>query len=610
MTEPNRDDGPTNDVATGDGAGSAPSDLETRNRRSPIRGLSTGVPGLDAVLGGGLPERSFNLIAGAPGTGKTTLALQILFANATVERPALYFTMVGEPTVKLLHYQQQFDFFLSERIGSAVHIRNLSGEVLDGDFDAVLARIAAEVERLQPGVVVIDSFRWIDASDAGRAARARDRDWRADPGTPRPMALEEFVQRLALQLTTWEVTSFLLGEYAETDLRHQLFTVADGILWLTQAEDRNSVVRKLQVSKLRGRAHMPGLHTFRMTDAGVQVFPRIPEQQWNRAATRPRSTERLSTGVPGLDALMGGGIPAGDAVMVAGPTGSGKTTVGMQFVAEGLRRGEACVVAVFEEYPEDYLARLTTLGVDTEATTRAGTLTVTYLRPLDLSVDETLAEILEAVRRHGASRVVIDSLSGFEVALAPTFREDFRESLYRLVGALTATNVTVLMTHEAVATSSDAGFTGERVSFITDDIVVHRYVEIAGALRKVLAVVKMRRSAHSEEFWTYRLTPAGAVVGEPLTGYDGIQTGTPRLVADSVRPRPAGLTEREASVLDALVRLGEGTPDAVAAQVLAPADEVGSALARLVALGYVALADARGDGAIRAYRPLARPADP
>ena len=579
----------------------------TADERVPIRGLPTGVPGLDAVLGGGLPAHSFNLIAGAPGAGKTTLALQILFANATVERPALYFTMVGEPTVKLLRYQQQFDFFRPALLGGGLHIQNLSGEVLGGDFDAVLARITREVERLRPGIVVIDSFRWIDAGDAGRADRARARAWRSDPGAPAPMGLEEFVQRLALQLATWEVTSFLLGEYAEADLRHQVFTVADGILWLTQAEDRNSVVRKLQVTKLRGRAHMPGLHTFRMTRAGVQVFPRIPEQQGNRAPSRPRSAARLSTGVPGLDALMGGGIPAGDAVLIAGPTGSGKTTVGMQFVAEGLRQGEACVVAVFEEYPEDYLPRLASLGVDVEALTRAGTLAVIYLRPLDLSVDETLADILDAVARSGATRVVIDSLSGFEVALAPTFREDFRESLYRLVGALTATQVTVLMTHEAVATSPEAGFTGMRVSFITDDIVVQRYVEIAGALRKVLAVVKMRRSEHSDRFWTYRVTPGGAVVGEPLTGYDRIQTGVPEPRAhDPLHHGPAGLLEEEAGVLDALIRLGEGTSDEVAAQLLAPVDAVLRALDRLASLGYVEVIAPAGDGAIRAYRPIAR----
>ena len=606
MTEPTRIDPPNRVAPSGEIAEEAASAVDASVRaRPPIRGMPTGVAGLDAVLGGGLPEHSFNLIAGAPGTGKTTLALQILFANATAGRPALYFTMVGEPTVKLLRYQQQFDFFQPDLLGSTVHVRNLSGEVLDGDFDAVLERITTEVERMQPGVVVIDSFRWIAAGDAGRASRASARTWRADPSAPNAMGLEEFIQRLALQLTTWEVTAFLLGEYGDADLRHPLFTVADGILWLTQAEDRNSVVRKLQVTKLRGRAPMPGLHTFRMTGAGVQVFPRIPEQQWHRTPGRPRDATRLSTGVPGLDALMGGGIPAGDAVLIAGPTGSGKTTVGMQFVADGLRRDEACVVAVFEEYPEDYLARLTTLGVDAAAHVRAGTLAVTYLRPLDLSVDETLSEILDAVRRSGARRVVIDSLSGFEVALAPTFREDFRESLYRLVGALTATAVTVLMTQEAVGTAPAAGFTGERVSFITDDIIVQRYVEIAGALRKVLAVAKMRRSEHSEQLWAYRLTPGGAVVGEPLTEYD-----VARSVSPATPARVAGLTERETRVLDALARLGEGTPDAVAAQVLAPAEEVAHALERLVALGYVAALPASGAGAVRAYRPVVRPSTP
>ncbi len=585
--------------------------------RPPIPDLPSGVPGLDAVLGGGLPAGAFTVIAGAPGVGKTTLALQILFANATPERPALYFTMLGEPTLKLLRYQQQFAFFRPELVGSAVHFRNVSAEVLDGDYAAVLARIAADVERFRPGVVVVDAFRSIDPG--GVPNRALDRVSSGTAGAG--MGLEVFIQRLALQLTTWEVTSFLLGDYAPADLRHPIFTVADAVLWLTQATDRNSVVRKLQVTKVRGRGHMPGLHTFRMTAAGVQVFPRIPEQQWDRKPGRPRGAARLPTGVPGLDALTGGGIPAGDAVMIAGPTGAGKTTLGMQFVADGLRRGEACVVAVFEEYPEDYLARMATLGVDTDTAVRAGQLTVTYLRPLDLSVDETLAEILDAVRHRGATRVVLDSLSGFEVALAPTFREDFRESLYRLVGALTAAAVTVLMTHEAVGTSPDAGFTGARVSFITDDIVVLRYVELAGALRKVLAVVKMRRSAHSEAFWTYRITAAGAAVGEPLTGYHGIQTGIPDRRREPPRPAPAGLTEEEAGVLDALVRLGQGTPDAVAAQVAAPGDAVRRALGRLVALGYIVALDGPAganrpgvsppsDDASGIYRPVARAAQP
>ncbi|MEJ7810613.1 MAG: ATPase domain-containing protein [Gemmatimonadaceae bacterium] len=595
MTDSTRTDATTTGDATSGG-------------RPLIRALASGVPGLDTVLGGGLPESSFNVIAGAPGTGKTTLALQILFANASAERPALYFTMLGESVIKLLRYQQHFTFFRPELVGSTVHVRSVSADMLNGEFVAVLARITADVERFQPSVVIVDSFVSIDAGGAGHFGAGRFSSSisssSSELGRPGAMGLEEFIQRLALQLTTWEVTSFLLGVYAEAHLRYPMFTVADGVLWLTQATDRNSVVRKLQVTKVRGRAHLPGLHTFRMTDAGVQIFPRIPEQQRDRTPGRPRGAMRLPTGVPGLDALMGGGIPAGDAMMIAGPTGAGKTTIGMQFVADGLRRGEPCVVAVFEEYPEDYLARMVTLGVDTDAAVRAGLLTVSYLRPLDLSVDETLAEILEAVRQHGATRVVLDSLSGFEVALAPTFREDFRESLYRLVGALTAAAVTVLMTHEAVGALPDVGFTGARVSFITDDIVVLRYVEIAGALRKVLAVVKMRRSQHSDEFWTYNITPAGAVVGEPLTGYHGIQTGIPDRRREAAWPAPAGLTDRETGVLDALTRLGQGTPDAVAAQLAAPGDAVVRAFARLVALGYVVPLDSPGDGGGREHRPV------
>jgi circadian clock protein KaiC len=158
-------------------------------------------------------------------------------------------------------------------------------------------------------------------------------------------------------------------------------------------------------------------------------------------------------------------------------------------------------------------------------------LAVTYLRPLDLSVDEMLSEIQSAVVRLGATRVVIDSLSGFEVALAPTYRADFRESLYRLVGALTATGVTVLMTDEVIDVYPGGRFTHERVSFITDDILAQRYVEVDGHLRKVLSVVKMRGSEHATDFRTYQLSARGAVLGESLSGYRGIMTGVPEAVA-------------------------------------------------------------------------------
>jgi circadian clock protein KaiC len=551
-----------------------------------IRGIETGVPGLDAVLGGGLPEYSFNLIAGSPGTGKTTLAQQIVFANATVKRPALYFTVLGEPTLKMLRYQQEFGFFDPKLVGSAVQYLNLSEEVLEQDLQTVLDRIVTEVERAKPGIIVVDSFRTITVRSAEREV-------------PDSTTLDHFVQRLSLHLTSWEVTSFLLGEYAEPDQRNPVFTVADGVFWLTQVTDRNSVVRKLQVIKARGRAPMPGLHTFRMTDDGVQVFPRIPQQQFER---RVQSLRRLHTGVPGLDDIMGGGIPSGDALILAGPAGSGKTTFATQFIAEGLRNHEPGIIVVFEEYPEEYLARAKARNGDIDEMIQSGRLKLIYLRPLDLSVDETLAALLEGVEEIGAQRVVIDSLSGFEVALAPAFREDFRESLYRLVGALTATGVTVFMTVETTGAHADMGFTTEKVSFITDDIIVQRFVEIAGELRRVLAVVKMRGSEHSHEFRTFEVTANGAVIGEPLKNYHGIMTGMPDLRPDLARSVRTGLTDQEAALLDQLVRLGGGAADALAARLGLAAPEVAAALARLEALGYATLGKKGGT----TYRAVAQ----
>jgi circadian clock protein KaiC len=543
-----------------------------------IRNLPTGVSGLDTVLGGGLCEGSFNLIAGAPGAGKTTLTQQIFFSNATKERPAIYFTVLGESTVKLLRYQQQFSFFDPSLVPSAIRFVNLGEEAMRADLDGVLERIVTEVTKTEPALIAVDSFRTI-----GGQYRSGDQS--------AIMALERFIQRLAQQLTTWEVTSFLVGEYSGGEQQHPIFTVADGVLWLSEDVDRNSAVRKLRVAKVRGRAPMPGLHTFRITAKGLEVFPRIPEQQSQR---QERSSRRLPTGVPGLDEMTGGGIPAGDVVMLTGPAGSGKTTFATQFVAQGLSQGESCVVAVFEEFPEAYLARAKTSPIDFGEMIEAGRLAVIYLRPLDLSVDEMLAEILVAVRRLGATRVVIDSLSGFEIALAPTFRTDFRESLYRLVGALTATGVTVIMTAEVIDPYPGGQFTSERVSFVTDDIVVQRYVEIGGHLRKVLAVVKMRGSEHATDFREYAITSTGAIIGRSLGAYHGITTGVPDL-ADVAPAAYPGLTDDEIALLDALAPRPRSSAEDLAKVTGVAVLVLRERLDRLVALAYVVRDGASGD---------------
>jgi len=537
--------------------------------------LDTGVPGLNEVLGGGLPALSFNLIAGGPGSGKTTLSLQILFATATSERPGLFITLLGETSLKLLRYQQLFDFFDPARIGSDIHILNLSEDALEGDLERLLLRVIAEVDRLHPQVVVVDSFRSL-LRVQGTSAPVRE--------------IERFVQRLAMHLTTWEVTSFLIGEYPEAELRDPVFTIADGILWMTQEANRNSVVRQLQVVKARGMASKPGLHNLRISTAGVQVFPRIPESS---GSLLPKGQKRLSTGIPGLDEMMGGGIPAGDSLVLAGPTGAGKTTFAMRFVSAGLEAGEAAVVAIFEEHPDAYLTRAKS-EIDLPEAMIQDKLRVIYLRPLDLSVDETFDEIRSAVQAIGATRVVIDSISGFEMALAPAFRMDFRESLYRLIGALTEIGVTIFSTVEVVAGREGPGLqlTGYQVSFLTDDILSQRYVEIEGVLRKALVVVKMRGSNHNREFRLYELTGSGVQIHEPLHDYDGIITGMPTRQLRPPPPAHPGLTDQEVLVFEMMTRSGPVSPDAIARQTGLLAAEIKPILDRLIRLKYVSRTDA------------------
>ena len=256
-----------------------------------IRQLASGVRGLDDILGGGLPEFSFNIISGAPGCGKTTLAHQILFANATPEKPALYFTVLGEPALKMLRYQQLYSFFDPAKVNKAIRFINLSDVVLQKDLSGVLDEIIKEVTASKPSLVVVDSFRTVV---------------RKALGTTGETDLQAFVQRLALFLTSWQATTFLIGEYTEGELRdNPVFTVADGLFWLTQNAERNSVVRKLQIMKLRGQASVPGLHTIRITGDGVQAFSRTLGLSGNR----PRSLKRrrLSTGIAELDKMMGGG---------------------------------------------------------------------------------------------------------------------------------------------------------------------------------------------------------------------------------------------------------------------------------------------------------------
>src|ERR1700692_521847 len=258
-----------------------PKEVVSKPAKVMIHKLPTGARGLDDILGGGLPEFSFNIIAGAPGCGKTTLAHQFVFKNATDQRPALYFTVLGEPALKMLRYQQQYTFFDATKLNSSIRFVNLSQELIERGLQGVLEEITKQVQATNAGVVVVDSFRTV---------------LRREHHGDREVEVQSFVQELALLLTSWEATTFLIGEYREVGLiDNPVFTVADGLFWLYQQVERNSVVRKLQVMKLRGQMSVPGMHTFRITDAGLQAFSRT----LGLTGTRKKGPERkrLSTGI-------------------------------------------------------------------------------------------------------------------------------------------------------------------------------------------------------------------------------------------------------------------------------------------------------------------------
>ncbi len=475
-----------------------------------IRRLPTGVPGMDEVLGGGVPEFSFNLIAGAPGSGKTTLAHQMMFSLVSPDCKALFFTVVGEPPLKMLRYQQQFAFFDVAQVNKTIRYINLADVLQEGDFDRVLERIAQEVRDFSPRLVFVDSFRSV--VQAGRAEGGKS------------SSLQHFIQQLGLQMTSWQATTFLIGEYTTPEAElSPIFTVADGIFWISQLTHRDSIVRKIQVMKIRGQSQKLGLHTFRIGPQGIEVFPRLI---LDSGAVQVTGDKRLSLGVPVLDQMMGGGLPAAYSMLLVGPSGSGKTVLATQFLEAGVKLGEPGVIAAFEKSPNQLLSqRLNRLVTD-------GHVGLIDTRALDLSIDEILHDMVALIKKMSAKRVVIDSLSGFELALAPVFRENFRETLYRLVAVLTGMGVTVVMTAELEDRYTDLRFSSYGNAFLTDAIVMQRYVELKGQLRKVISVIKVRASEHSKDLRFYdvkngelRIDQAAAPYSNVLSGRIGPEQG-------------------------------------------------------------------------------------
>ncbi|MBI5531701.1 MAG: AAA family ATPase [Deltaproteobacteria bacterium] len=553
--------------------------------------IPTGIPNLDPVLGGGLPELSTTVVGGLVGTGKTTLAQQISFHVGTPEHPTIYFTTLGEPTLKLLRYQQQFSFFDSSKVGTSVHIIDVGSEAADKGTIGALQEIGSHVERLSPRLVVVDSYRAIDDLSGGNPAR-----WRL------------FTRELVELLAGWQCTALLLGEYTEEQVGvGPEFTVVDNVIYLSQEMHHNSVLRRLRVIKMRGQAPQPGRHAFRVLDRGLEVYPHLPVIA---DAPRRRKGGRASTGIPGLDEMMTGGIPRGQTCVVAGSSGVGKTLMALHFAVAGARAGEPCVMVTFEESPAEHAEKMAAFGWDLADLEKRGLIRMVYLRPVDLSLDEVMYTISAAVDDFKARRVVINSISGMETALPQTEQPELVEGLYRLCANLTARGLVVMLTTEVPDSFGGIRLSGQGLSFLSDNAILLRYVEIAGELRRALIIVKMRTSKHEGTLREYRIDAQGIVLDKSFRDYYGVLTGAPTLRAvQEPRPFTKGLAPNEEAAMNTLLSLKRADPQQVADALGSDLHETRHLLDRLEETGYVIRTDKDGAHTYRVAL-LAQPGPP
>lgn len=541
------------------------------SQKVPIRQIPTGVPGLDVVLGGGLPAFSINIIAGAPGCGKTTLGQQIIFNNSKPDRKTLYFAAFSEPVIKMLRYQQQFDFFDAETADASIVFHDLGRAAYSEGLKRALDLIRQKVDEVSPDFVVIDSFKALEEFSW------RDADYN----------IRAFIHDLALSLASWEITCFLVGEYTMQEvLAAPEFSVADGIFWLEQEARQNAITRKLQVIKCRGQESLPGRHTFRISSSGITVFPRtvpIPKR-----VESTHHSERAAFGIAGLDEMMRGGVPAGETCLITGSSGTGKTLLSLHFVVEGAKHGEPTVMVTFEEHPREHEKKARAFGWDLRDLENRGLLRMMYLRPIDLSVDEVLHRLHELTNEIAARRVVINSVSGFELSLSPSDQEDFREALYRLLATLTGEEVTTLLTMEVPDIVGGSGVSTQGISFLADNLVMLRFVEIESQLRKALAVVKMRSSDHAKDLRQYQIGKSGIVVEQTFAQYSGILSGIPTL-RTVIGPQPftSGLSDQEEALMHVLIAVPDSSVEQLAASMSMGLKEAQALLDKLVDTGYV-----------------------
>lgn len=465
-----------------------------------LRRIPTGVPGLDTVLAGGLFEAALYVVTGPPGAGKTILGNQICFHEAAQQRRTVYYTLLTEAHDRMISFLQPLGFFDPAAVPARVSY--VSGfQILEAQGLVGVVRNLGEILGAErPSILVIDGV--VTATEA------------APSGT----AFKKFLHELQTLAAMFRTTIVLLASTrsgAQTEAEH---TMVDGIIELDLAVVRLKPRRTLHVRKLRGAGQVRGTHTFEIGDAGITVLPRI-ETLLAAGAPRPPAVAgpRRAFDIPALDALLGGGLPAGSNTMLLGPSGIGKTVLGLHFLAAGAAAGEPGMLVTFYEQPAELIAKATRLGLASFApAVERGLLRILRLPSVEANIDRIGNDLLAISNEVRPARLFLDGLHGFQATADAPDRID--DLLAAASDYLVSHGVTLMFT---VETSELLGYPVLRVPFpnasrICQNILAVRFAEIGGRLRRLFSVIKLRDSGFDPTTREMIIGDRGIELGDPI----------------------------------------------------------------------------------------------
>lgn len=444
------------------------------NQDAAIARLDTGVRNLDAILGGGLPEGSISVVAGAPGSGKTTLGHQIAFYRARPDRRVLYMSTFSEPAAKLMRFMRQFEYFDAKKLEDSVHLMDIGKLLRDQNLDRHLEAILAAVERLRPSLLVIDSFKGFESLAHS------------------PRLFRRFCYDLAASLVAWDCTSLLIGEYIPNEVSSSpLFSVVDGLIMLSHMEAAGEEQRFVQVLKMRGASHDPDRHPFAITSRGVEVY--APRVAIKRAPRPGAKRDRIKLGVSRIDELLDGGILRGSSVLVSGVSGTGKTVLLLEILYRGALKGERGLMISFEETPERLRETAQGLGWDFDAQVSAGMLELVYIPQPDIRGERHLLMMHERIQAFKPARVAVDSLSVFLHKIAePTLA---REKTFQLAAAVDEAGATGFFATDIPYGTPHISRMGVEETVLDGAIILSSEAE-GLERRRYIEVYKLRATTH------------------------------------------------------------------------------------------------------------------